>query len=49
MSLRRETPCDFGECPYAAEYYNTCEYYCGADEPADDPEIWEEESENDSV
>ena len=38
MSLRRETPCDFGPCPYNAEYYNTCEYYCGADEPYDEPE-----------
>lgn len=36
MSLRRETPCDWGECPYGAEYMNTCEYYCGTDEPSDD-------------
>lgn len=36
MSLRRETPCDWGECPYNAEYINTCEYYCGTDEPNDD-------------
>lgn len=33
MSLRRETPCDFGECPYNAEYGYTCEYWCGANEP----------------
>ncbi len=33
MSLRRETPCDFGECPYGAEYSCDCEYWCGADEP----------------
>ena len=38
MSLRRETPCDFGECPYNAEYNSTCEYWCRADEPEDDPE-----------
>lgn len=36
MSLKRETPCDWGECPYGAEYMSTCEYYCGADEPSDD-------------
>lgn len=35
MSLRFETPCDFGPCPYDAEYSSTCEYYCGADEPED--------------
>lgn len=33
MSIRRETPCDFGECPYNAEYGSTCEYWCGEDEP----------------
>ena len=42
MSLRCSTPCDFGECPYNAEYNRDCEYWCGADEPQDDPEIWEE-------
>jgi len=35
MSLRKETPCDFGPCPYDAEYYYTCEYWCGAEEPED--------------
>lgn len=43
MSLRRETPCDFGPCPYEAECYGSCEYWCGADEPQDYPEEWEEE------
>lgn len=33
MSLRKETPCDFGPCPYDAEYHYTCEYWCGAEEP----------------
>ena len=37
MSLRRETPCDFGPCPYDAEQYCSCEYWCGADEPEDSP------------
>lgn len=43
MSLKRETPCDYGPCPYGAEYSSTCEYWCGADEPADVPEEWEED------
>lgn len=43
MSLRCSTPCDFGECPYNAEYNRDCEYWCGADEPQYDPEIWDDE------
>ena len=35
MSLRQTTPCDFGECPYNAQYHGTCEYWCGAEEPED--------------
>lgn len=40
MSIRRETPCDFEPfiCPYAAEYNCDCEYWCGAEEPEDNPE-----------
>ena len=38
MSLKRETPCDFGPCPYDAEYSTHCEHWCGADEPKDYPE-----------
>lgn len=43
MSLRKLTPCDLkidGQfiCPYGAESMNDCEYYCGADEPEDDPD-----------
>ena len=34
MSLRKETPCNFGECPYNAEYNYTCEYWCEEDEPS---------------
>ena len=46
MSLRRYTPCDIdGICPYEAEYSRDCEYWCGAEEPQDDPDIWEEEYE----
>lgn len=32
MSLRSITPCDFGECPYNAEYMRDCESWCGEDE-----------------
>ena len=46
MALRKVCPCDIsGVCPYA-EYFGTCEYWCGADEPADDPQDWEEEEED---
>ena len=41
MSLKRETPCDFGPCPYDSEQYCSCEYWCGAEEPQDYPEAWE--------
>jgi len=41
MSLRRDTPCDHGPCPYEAEYNYECEYWCGAEEPQDYPEAWE--------
>ena len=50
MSLRNWTPCDEPDfegrhhCPYAEDGdYVNCEWYCGAEEPQDDPEIWEEE------
>lgn len=54
MSLRNWTPCDEPDmdgrhhCPYAddGDYVN-CEWYCGAEEPQDDPEIWEEEEDDD--
>ena len=42
MSLRKETPCDYGECPYNAEFMYTCEYWCGAEEPEDYPEDYEQ-------
>lgn len=53
MSLRNWIPCDEPDlegrhhCPYAddGDYVN-CEYYCGAEEPQDDPEIWEEDEED---
>ena len=51
MSLRKQTPCDvyvdeegFHHCPYAEDGdYVNCEYWCGAEEPEDYPEEYEEE------
>lgn len=43
MSLRQITPCDYGHCPYEAENIGNCEYWCGANEPQDNPEMWEED------
>ncbi len=44
MSIRKNTPCDLdGICPYEAEYNCDCEYWCGAEEPEDYPEMWDEE------
>lgn len=43
MSIRSDCPCDVdGVCPYDAEYFGSCEYWCGADKPADDPEDWDD-------
>ncbi len=27
--MAKETPCDYGECPYDAMYGEHCRYYCG--------------------
>jgi hypothetical protein len=53
MSLRNWTPCDEPDlegrhhCPYAenGDYVN-CEWYCGAEEPQDDPSYWEDDEED---
>lgn len=43
MALRKCTPCDCdGFCPYDATYNCDCEYWCGAEEPADDPDDLDE-------
>ena len=54
MSLRNWTPCDEPDldgrhhCPYAEDGdYVNCEYWCGADEPEDYPEEYEEEEPSD--
>lgn len=26
---KTETPCDYGECPYNAEYFDACRNFCG--------------------
>ena len=38
---RQETPCDWGECPYNAEYSDDCRRCCGLG--VDETEIEEEE------
>lgn len=39
MSIKFNCPCDVdGICPYEAEYSHDCEYWCGADEPYDEPD-----------
>ena len=43
MAIRSNCPCDIdGVCPYDIEYWQSCEYWCGAEEPQDDPEIWDD-------
>ena len=42
MTIRLETPCDHGPCPYEAEYWRDCEYWCGSEEPEDDPSEYED-------
>lgn len=48
MSIRKKCPCDMdGICPYEdmhSGYMNGCEYWCGAEEPQDDPGTWEDET-----
>ena len=43
MSLKKETPCDSGICPYDAQYHSTCEYWCGEDEPEEDYDCYYED------
>lgn len=33
----RETPCDYGECPYDAQYSEDCRYWCGLGVDEDEP------------
>ena len=45
--MAQTTPCDFGECPYDAQYSEACRVYCGlgVDEDSydEDDELFEEE------
>ena len=41
MSIRKVTPCDYGECSYNAQYSRDCEYWCGAEEEGEE-ETFEE-------
>lgn len=43
MSIRKETPCDFGECPYRVEYSHGCEYWCGEPEPEEDYDDYDDD------
>ena len=43
MVIRSNCPCDIdGVCPYEAEEFSSCDYWCGTDEPQDYPDIWED-------
>ena len=34
--MAKETPCDYGNCPYDAEYSEHCRVYCGLGVDEDD-------------
>jgi len=41
MSIRSNCPCDLdGVCPYESESWGSCEYWCGSEEPQDEPDDW---------
>ena len=43
--MTKETPCDWGDCPYNAMYSEDCRYYCGLGVDEDSyPDEEEEES-----
>ena len=43
MAIRSNCPCDIdGVCPYDIESWQSCEYWCGAEKPQDDPEFWDD-------
>ena len=43
--MANTTPCDFGECPYDAQYSEVCRVYCGlgVDVACDEDEFDDEE------
>lgn len=43
--MTKETPCDWGDCPYNAMYSEDCRHYCGLGVDEDSyPDEGEEES-----
>lgn len=44
--MAKETPCDYGECPYDAMYSEACRYYCGLGVDEDEPDYDEEFDDN---
>ena len=50
-TIKRVCPCDIdGICPYAdmhSGYMGSCEYWCGAEEPQDEPGRWDIEPSRD--
>ena len=42
--MSKITPCDYGECPYDAQYSEACRVYCGlgVDEACDEYEYDED-------
>ena len=43
MSVHNGCPCDIdGVYPYESESWGSCEYWCGSEEPQDEPYVWDE-------
>jgi hypothetical protein len=41
--MAKTTPCDYGECPYDAEYAEACRVFCGLGVDESDYDDYEEE------
>jgi hypothetical protein len=49
MSLLNNCPCDLdGVCPYESDSWGSCEYWCGSEEPQDEPDEWFYDDESES-
>ena len=48
--MSKQTPCDYGDCPFNARYSEDCRYYCGlgVDECGDD-EYYEEKTKDEQT
>lgn len=40
--MTKETPCDWGDCPYNAMYIEDCRYYCGLGVDEDSYDKWDD-------